>query len=115
MTQGSDDVQKAADIITGADCLVIASGAGMGVDSGLPDFRGNEGFWQAYPALAKAHLDFMEVASPQTFERDPLLAWGFYGHRLKLYRNIRPHGLHSAGRQTNIRAISLLAFFQFFR
>ena len=21
----------------------------MGVDSGLPDFRGNQGFWQAYP------------------------------------------------------------------
>jgi len=33
----------------------------------------------------------MEVASPQTFERDASLAWGFYGHRLNLYRHIQPH------------------------
>ena len=27
-----------------------AAGAGMGVDSGLPDFRGKEGFWQGTQA-----------------------------------------------------------------
>ena len=63
----------------------------MGVDSGLPDFRGNQGFWQAYPAFARANLDFMEVASPRTFVQDPRLAWGFYGHRLDLYRKTVPH------------------------
>ncbi|MCW5626208.1 MAG: NAD-dependent deacetylase [Burkholderiales bacterium] len=63
----------------------------MGVDSGLPDFRGNEGFWRAYPALAHARLDFRTVASPRTFETDPKLAWGFYGHRLNLYRATTPH------------------------
>jgi NAD-dependent SIR2 family protein deacetylase len=43
----------AANLIVNADALVIAAGAGMGVDSGLPDFRGNEGFWKAYwPGLA---------------------------------------------------------------
>jgi NAD-dependent SIR2 family protein deacetylase len=31
------------------------------------------------------------VASPQTFETDPALAWGFYGHRLNLYRATKPH------------------------
>ena len=83
--------QQAADLIASADALVIAAGAGMGVDSGLPDFRGEEGFWQAYPALAKAQLDFMQVANPNTFERNPTLAWGFYGHRLGLYRRTVPH------------------------
>ncbi len=63
----------------------------MGVDSGLPDFRGNQGFWGAYPALAKAKLEFTEIACPQTFETDPTLAWGFYGHRLNLYRSTTPH------------------------
>jgi len=63
----------------------------MGVDSGLPDFRGNQGFWQAYPALAKAKLNFTEVASPRTFFQDASLAWGFYGHRLDLYRKTVPH------------------------
>ncbi|MCP6390612.1 hypothetical protein NL487_27205, partial [Klebsiella pneumoniae] len=81
--QGLD---AAAELIAQADALVIAAGAGLGVDSGLPDFRGREGFWRAYPALGRAGLDFTTVASPLTFERDPELAWGFYGHRLALYR-----------------------------
>ena len=34
-----------------ADGLLITAGAGMGVDSGLPDFRGAQGFWKAYPPL----------------------------------------------------------------
>lgn len=76
----------AARLIDEADSLIIAAGAGMGVDSGLPDFRGVGGFWQAYPALGRAKIRFEEIASPATFERDPTLAWGFYGHRLNLYR-----------------------------
>src|ERR1017187_6224325 len=81
----------AAELIAGADALVIAAGAGMGVDSGLPDFRGNDGFWRAYPAVAKGNMNFVDVASPRTFVRDPSLAWGFYGHRLQLYRQTTPH------------------------
>ena len=36
--------------------ILIAAGAGIGVDSGLPDFRGQDGFWKAYPPLAKLHM-----------------------------------------------------------
>ncbi len=82
---------RAADLIEQADALVITAGAGIGVDSGLPDFRGNQGFWQAYPALGRARLEFSSVASPYTFRVDPTLAWGFYGHRLQLYRDSAPH------------------------
>lgn len=46
--------EHAASLIEQADALIVAAGAGMGVDSGLPDFRGAEGFWQAYPALREA-------------------------------------------------------------
>ena len=83
--------ERAAELLAQADALVIAAGAGMGVDSGLPDFRGNEGFWKAYPALAAAQLDFTEVADPRTFKTDMRLGWGFYGHRLHLYRQTQPH------------------------
>lgn len=81
----------AARLIGQADGLVICAGAGIGVDSGLPDFRGPGGFWQAYPALGRARIRFEEIASPEAFRRDPRLAWGFYGHRLKLYRETVPH------------------------
>jgi NAD-dependent SIR2 family protein deacetylase len=85
------DLEHAAALVAQADLLIVAAGAGMGVDSGLPDFRGNQGFWKAYPALAKARMEFTSVASPSTFHDDPALAWGFYGHRLNLYRATVPH------------------------
>jgi NAD-dependent SIR2 family protein deacetylase len=83
--------ERAAELLYQADALIIAAGAGMGVDSGLPDFRGREGFWQAYPALGRAQLDFASIASPEAFHSMPDLAWGFYGHRLALYRSTLPH------------------------
>ena len=84
-------LDRAAAAVASADALVIAAGAGMGVDSGLPDFRGTEGFWKAYPPYRKLNLEFMDVANPQWFHDDPTLAWGFYGHRLNLYRAAIPH------------------------
>jgi NAD-dependent SIR2 family protein deacetylase len=86
-----ESLERAAQAVRDASFLVVAAGAGMGVDSGLPDFRGNEGFWRAYPPFAKLGLEFAEVANPHWFARDPALAWGFYGHRFNLYRNTEPH------------------------
>ena len=43
------NLATAAEAVRCADALLIGAGAGMGVDSGLPDFRGPEGFWKAYP------------------------------------------------------------------
>jgi NAD-dependent SIR2 family protein deacetylase len=83
--------QQAAAAIREAAAVLIGAGAGMGVDSGLPDFRGNEGFWQAYPPFAERGLSFMDLANPDWFYSDPALAWGFYGHRLELYRSTEPH------------------------
>lgn len=87
----SDDITKAAQLICNADGLIVSAGAGMGVDSGLPDFRGNQGFWRNYPALKEAGITFQEMASPSHFRELPRLAWGFYGHRLALYRKTEPH------------------------
>ncbi|WP_082221498.1 SIR2 family NAD-dependent protein deacylase [Herbaspirillum chlorophenolicum] len=63
----------------------------MGVDSGFPDFRGNEGFWKAYPPLAKTGITFSEIANGEAFVEDPVRSWGFYGHRLALYSETVPH------------------------
>ena len=87
----SDALERAAELLEGAGALLICAGAGMGVDSGLPDFRGGEGFWRAYPPYARLGLRFEELADPRHFADDPELAWGFYGHRLSLYRKTVPH------------------------
>ncbi len=85
------DYRRCAELIAQADGLLITAGAGIGVDSGLPDFRGTQGFWGAYPALGRARIAFEQIANPAAFERRPRLAWGFYGHRLQLYRQTVPH------------------------
>ena len=61
------DIQSFSDVLSGAKSLLIGAGAGMGVDSGLPDFRGSEGFWKAYPPLAKLGIRFEEMANPRWF------------------------------------------------
>lgn len=88
---GASEFDRAAAAVAGSDALLITAGAGMGVDSGLPDFRGDEGFWRAYPPIARLGISFVDMANPFWFKRDPELAWGFYGHRLNLYRETAPH------------------------
>lgn len=86
-----DKIARATELISSADRLIISAGAGMGVDSGLPDFRGVGGFWRAFPALASLGKSFEAMATPALFKTDPELAWGFYGLRLNSYRAVIPH------------------------
>lgn len=89
------DFQHCAKLIAQADGLLITAGAGIGVDSGLPDFRGPQGFWGVYPALGRARIRFESIANPAAFDSNARLAWGFYAHRLNLYRATVPHeGFH---------------------
>src|SRR5512138_1309373 len=85
------EAARAARALENAATLVVTAGAGMGVDSGLPDFRGDQGFWKAYPMYARLGLSFVDAANPAHFEGDPAFGWGFYGHRLGLYRETAPH------------------------
>jgi len=90
----------------------------MGVDSGLPDFRGpqaspsplalaleaaklnshartSQGFWKAYPQAQALGLSFSDMSNPRSFVKDPRFGWGFFGHRYQLYRDAVPHeGYH---------------------
>src|SRR3954468_13608755 len=84
-----DRLAQAADAVRTADALLVGAGAGVGVDSGLPDFRGDEGFWKAYPPFRGK--SFASVSNPMWFLSDPPQAWGFCGHRLHLYRDTIPH------------------------
>jgi NAD-dependent SIR2 family protein deacetylase len=82
---------RAAKALRNAGALVVTAGAGMGVDSGLPDFRGDQGFWKAYPPYERLGITFVDAANPAHFDRDSAMGWGFYGHRAELYRSTVPH------------------------
>jgi NAD-dependent SIR2 family protein deacetylase len=91
----AETFRRVADAMRSAQALLITAGAGMGVDSGLPDFRGEQGFWTAYPMYQRLGINFVGAANPEHFERDPAFGWGFYGHRTNLYRQTVPHrGFH---------------------
>jgi len=87
----TESIHLAAKALLETKSIFIGAGAGMGVDSGLPDFRGKEGFWKEYPYLGKLKIPFEEMANPIWFKEDPHLAWAFYGHRLNLYLSTKPH------------------------
>ena len=54
----NNSIEAAACAVDAAGFTLFTAGAGMGVDSGLPDVRGNEGFWRAYPPLAQLGIGF---------------------------------------------------------
>ncbi|WP_044470427.1 SIR2 family NAD-dependent protein deacylase [Mannheimia massilioguelmaensis] len=86
-----NDLNYAAELIRQADGILITAGAGMSVDSGLPDFRSVGGFWNAYPPLKKFNLQFMDIATPKAYQDRPELAKWFFAHRLNQYRQAEPH------------------------
>lgn len=86
-----NDLNYAVELIQKADGLLITAGAGMSVDSGLPDFRSVGGFWNVYPPFQKMGLQFHQVATPNFYLEHPEEAYWFFAHRLVQYRNTEPH------------------------
>ena len=82
---------RALELIHKKEFLLITAGAGMGVDSGLPDFRGSKGFWSKSGLMKNSSMGYRDLARPKLFRNLPSRAWGFYGKRINEYRNIVPH------------------------
>lgn len=84
---------EAAIAIARADAMVIGTGAGMGVDSGLGTFRGsNAAVW---PPLKAMGIDISEMSCPDRLEDDPRVAWAFWKWRYDAYTGCAPHkGYH---------------------
>jgi hypothetical protein len=76
-------LDAAARLVGEADALLVCAGAGMGVDSGLPDFRSNDGFWKAYPPYARGSGCRSSIWLTRRTST-PIPSWqgGFYGPRL---------------------------------
>ena len=55
-----DDVKRLHDLIEGAECVVIFTGAGISTESGIPDFRSPGGLWTKYKPIDFS--DFMASA-----------------------------------------------------
>jgi hypothetical protein len=84
-------ISRAAKWIAGADALIIAAGAGMSVDSGLPDFRGSRGIWSTLLPASMHERDLHAFTQGRCFADNPREAWRFFGRALDICRDTPPH------------------------
>ncbi|HET9095161.1 MAG TPA: Sir2 family NAD-dependent protein deacetylase [Candidatus Baltobacteraceae bacterium] len=66
----------------------VLTGAGMSAESGLPAFRGVDGY------CGKHCVE--DLASPEGFARDPRTVWRWYNERILAYRDAQPIAGHYA-------------------
>jgi NAD-dependent deacetylase len=69
-----------------AQRITVLTGAGVSAASGVPTFRGAGGLWKDYRAS--------DLATPEAFERDPVLVWEWYGWRREKVASCQPNRAH---------------------
>ncbi|KAF4122168.1 NAD-dependent protein deacetylase, SIR2 family [Geosmithia morbida] len=68
--------------------IMALCGAGLSASSGLPTFRGADGFWR--------RRDATQLATTAAFRSEPGLVWLFYAYRRHLALRAQPNDAHRA-------------------
>ena len=68
--------------------ILVITGAGVSAESGIPTFRGKNGYWR--------NLDPTKLATPEAFAHDPKLVWQWYRERRQRIRSAQPSAAHEA-------------------
>lgn len=66
--------------------VVVLSGAGISMESGIPTFRDSNGLWEGHRVE--------DVASPEGWSRDPANVLEFYNQRRKKALEVQPNRAH---------------------
>ncbi len=83
-----DAILLAAEAIKKSQSLISLTGAGISVESGIPDFRSAGGLWEKYdPAI---------YASIETFNRHPEKTWEMIFEMVELTESAEPNPAHRA-------------------
>ena len=88
-----DEVLEACRAAAGRPGAVIAlTGAGVSAESGIPTFRGREGYW----TVGAREYHPQELATLSAFERMPWEVWAWYLYRRTVCRRAAPNAGHAA-------------------
>ena len=68
--------------------IVILTGAGISVESGIPSFRDKNGLW--------SKIDYRDYATPEGYARNPGKVLEFYNMRRRNLANVYPNEAHHA-------------------
>ena len=66
--------------------IFVITGAGVSAESGIPTFRGKDGYWK--------NQSPQKLASPEGFAEDPKLVWEWYDYRRRLIKGCEPNPAH---------------------
>jgi NAD-dependent deacetylase len=79
---------RVADRLATARRVLALTGAGISAESGIPTFRGRDGWWRKE--------DPTRLATQEAFDRDPAHVWEWYQYRRGLIRDAEPNDGHRA-------------------
>jgi NAD-dependent deacetylase len=79
-------IEKAARAVLDSKLTLALTGAGISVESGIPDFRSKGGLWDRY--------DPEEYASIYSFQRDPEKVWHMLREMEEIVDKARPNAAH---------------------
>jgi len=79
-------IEQAAEIIMNSKFTMALTGAGISVESGIPDFRSADGLW--------AKFDPAEYASIHSFRAKPEMVWEMLREMDKVVSQARPNKAH---------------------
>ena len=85
----TENIKRLADIIAGGS-VVFFGGAGVSTESGIPDYRSENGLYSAKQDYGRSPE---ELLSHTCFEREPELFFKYYRENL-LMRGIKPNAAH---------------------
>jgi NAD-dependent deacetylase len=72
--------------------IVVLTGAGISAESGIPTFRGTEGYWQ----VGSQNYMPEEMATLRMFRRMPEEVWAWYLYRRSICHKAVPNPAHQA-------------------
>lgn len=72
--------------------ITILTGAGISAESGIPTFRGPEGYWSVGSRVYQPQ----EMATLRMFRKDPRSVWQWYLYRLGICAKANPNAGHLA-------------------
>ena len=85
------ELVNAKALLDKADAILIVTGAGMSVDSGIPTYRGNNGIWTKSIKIGNEEYAYDDISSLKMWKTKPELAWGFKANFHKLMNDLEPH------------------------
>ena len=81
---------KLQDAIHSKQPILFLVGAGLSAESGIPTFRGSDGYW----TVGSENYTPQEMGTLEMFKKYPIAVWKWYWHRMKICAKAKPNKSH---------------------